>query len=173
MLGLTEVGYRAVPEDYFIRRQLRRHARTWSIFAFGVGTVIAGEFAGWNPGLHHGGFGGLLAATLVVGVLYITMCASLAEMAAAMPFAGAAYAYGRAALGAWGGFLAGLTQGAAALLTSSVFAVQIGDTLEPAIERLAGVDLPRPLYWAVLYAIFGWINIYGVALFFRVAATLC
>jgi ethanolamine permease len=173
MDSLTRVSYRTVPDGFFARRKLRRHARTWSVLAFGVGAVIAGEFAGWNPGLHHGGFGGLLVATLLISLMYIAMCCSLAEMATAMPFAGAAYAYSRVAMGAWGGFLAGLAQCVAALLTSAVFVVQIGDTLEPAVERLTGVDVPRPIWWAILYFIFCWINIYSVALFFRVAATLC
>lgn len=173
MRAINEVRYREVEGDFFARRRLRRHARTWSVLAFGVGAVIAGEFAGWNPGLLEGGFGGLLAATLITGVMYVTLCASLAEMAAAMPFTGNAYAYSRAALGAWGGFLAGLTQGAAAILTSAVFVVQIVDTLDPAMERLFGLDLPPPVWWAILYAIFVWINIYGVELFFRVAVILC
>jgi ethanolamine permease len=173
MDSLTRVSYRSVPADFFARRKLRRHAQVWSVFAFAVGATIASGSAGWNPGLHHGGFGGLLAATLLVSVMYIALCCSLVEMASAMPFAGAGYGYARVALGPWGGFLTGLTQCAAATLTSAVFAVQIGDTLEPAIERLTGIDVPRPVWWALLYLIFGWINIYSVALFFRVAATLC
>lgn len=171
--SLNQVGYREVERDFFARRSLRRHARTWSVLAFGVGAVIAGEFAGWNPGLLEGGFGGLLVATIVTGVMYVTLCASLAEMAAAMPFAGNAYAYSRAALGAWGGFLAGLTQVAAMILGSAVFVVQIGDAITPAMEKLIGFTLPPPVWWALLYALFGWVNIYGVELFFRVALTLC
>src|SRR5688500_1072569 len=110
MSDWTDIRYRTVSDDFFERRQLRRYAGTWSVLAFGVGAVIAGEYTGWNPGLIDGGFGGLLVATLVVTVMYVAICASLAEMATAMPFAGAAYAYSRVALGAWGGFLAGLTQ---------------------------------------------------------------
>lgn len=103
MLDLRDIRYRTVPEGFFQARQLRRYAGTWSVLAFGVAAVIAGEYTGWNPGLTHGGFGGLLVATVVVTVMYAAMCTSLAELAAAMPFAGAAYAYTRAALGAWGG----------------------------------------------------------------------
>lgn len=173
MRDWTDIRYRTVSDDFFDRRQLTRYAGTWSVLAFGVGAVIAGEYTGWNPGLIDGGFGGLLVATLVVTVMYVAMCASLAEMSAAMPFAGAAYAYSRVALGAWGGFLAGLTQAMAALLTSAVFVVQISDTIVPAMNRLVGLHLAPPVWWAVLYGIFGWINVYSVALFFRVAATLC
>jgi ethanolamine permease len=49
----------------------------------------------------------------------------------------------------------------------------MADTIAPALDRLLGLSLPDPLWWALLYGIFAWINIYGVALFFRVAATLC
>ncbi len=128
---LSDIRYRTVSDDFFARRSLHRYAGTWSVLAFGVGAVISGEYTGWNPGLIDGGFGGLLVATLVVSVMYVAMCASLAEMASAMPFAGTAYAYSRATMGAWGGFLAGLTQAAAALLTSAVFVVQIGDAVAP------------------------------------------
>lgn len=170
--ALSKVSYRDFNESFFAQRRLRRHARTWSVLAFGVGAVISGEFTGWNPGLIEGGFGGLLVATLVVSVMYVAMCASLAEMASAMPFAGNAYAFGRAALGPWGGFVAGLSQNVTTILMSAVIVVQIGETLAPALSRLAGLSLPEPLLWAVLYALFAGINIYGVVLFFRVAVLL-
>lgn len=172
-IDLSDIRYRTMPDEFFVQRRLRRHAGTWSVLAFGVGAVIAGEYTGWNPGLIDGGFGGLLVATLVVTVMYVALCASLAELATAMPFAGAAYAYSRAAMGPWGGFLAGLSQLVAALLASAVFAVQIGDTVTPAFARATGIHLPDPLWWAILYAFFGWVNAFNVVLFFRVAATLC
>jgi ethanolamine permease len=170
---LADIRYRTVSDDFFAQRQLTRYAGTWSVLAFGVGAVIAGEYTGWNPGLIDGGFGGLLVATLLVTLMYVALCLSLAELAAAMPFAGAAYAYSRAALGSWGGFLGGLTQAVAALLGSAVFVVQIGDTIAPALERVIGLRLPEPVWWAVLYGIFAAINIFSVALFFRVAVVLC
>lgn len=170
---LADIRYRTVSDDFFAQRQLTRHAGTWSVLAFGVGAVIAGEYTGWNPGLIDGGFGGLLIATLLVTLMYMALCLSLAELAAAMPFAGCAYAYSRAVLGPWGGFLAGLTQSVAALLGSAVFVVQIGDTIVPAMDRAIGVRLPEPVWWAILYGIFAAINIFSVALFFRVAVVLC
>ena len=170
---LADIRYRTVSDEFFEQRQLVRYAGTWSILAFGVGAVIAGEYTGWNPGLIDGGFGGLLIATLLVTLMYMALCLSLAELAAAMPFAGCAYAYSRAALGPWGGFLAGLTQAVIALLGSAVFVVQIGDTIVPAMDRAFGVHLPEPVWWAVLYGIFAAINIFSVALFFRVAVILC
>lgn len=170
---LAAIRYRTVSDDYFERRQLLRYAGTWSTLAFGVGAVIAGEYTGWNPGLIDGGFGGLLIATLIITLMYIALTASLAELSAAMPFTGAAYAYSRVALGAWGGFLGGLTQTVSALLGSAVFVVQIGDTLAPAFERSFGFGIPEPVWWALLYGIFAAVNIYGAALFFRVAVTLC
>lgn len=43
-----------------------------SLWALGVGYVISGMYFGWNLGLPAGGPYGLLAATLLVTVLYVT-----------------------------------------------------------------------------------------------------
>jgi ethanolamine permease len=56
------VTYQEVGEEYFKQRGLRRHAGMWSLWALGVGAVISGEYYGWNFGLGTGGFGGLLIA---------------------------------------------------------------------------------------------------------------
>src|ERR1041385_1235805 len=62
------------------RSNLRRFAGVWSIWALGVSGVIPGEYSGWNYGLITGGFGGMLVATLVIVVMYLGLCFSLAEM---------------------------------------------------------------------------------------------
>lgn len=42
------VSYQAAGKDYFEKRQLRRHAGAFSLWALGVGAVISGDFSGWN-----------------------------------------------------------------------------------------------------------------------------
>src|SRR5216684_2795058 len=143
--------------DYFARRGLRRFAGIWSIWALGVSVVIPGEFAGWNYGLITGGFGGLLIATLVVSVMYICLCYSLAEMSSAMPFAGGGYGFARCALGPWGG---------------SVVVVSVGDAANSVIEYTYGSELPEPLVWAGAYLVFTVINVYGIELTCRIALLL-
>ena len=71
------VGYEAVGDDYFDKRQLRRHARVGSLWALGVGAVISGDFFGWNFGLAAGGFGGLLLATGIITLMYGGLCFSI------------------------------------------------------------------------------------------------
>ena len=66
------VRYEQVDDGYFARRQLRRYAGVWSLWALGVGAVISGHFSGWNLGLASGGFGGLLIAALCM-LIYIAI----------------------------------------------------------------------------------------------------
>jgi ethanolamine permease len=151
---------------------LRRFAGVWSIWALGVSGVIPGEYSGWNYGLITGGFGGMLVATLVVIVMYLGLCYSLAEMSSAMPFAGGGYAYSRCALGVWGGYLAGTAQNIEYILTAAAVVVSVGDALERVVFGLSGLHLPDVAAWAIAYAIFTAINIYGIELTCRIALLL-
>ena len=100
--------YEQVESDYMEKRQLRSGAAGWVLLAgLGVAYVISGDFAGWNFGLAEGGWGGLLIAALLMGVMYTCMVFGLAEMSSALPVAGAGYGFARRALGPWGGFLTG------------------------------------------------------------------
>ena len=67
----------------------------------GVGAVISGDFFGWNFGLTAGGFGGMLVAVIVMTVMYIGLCFSIAEMSPALPHAGGAYSFARTSMGPW------------------------------------------------------------------------
>ncbi|MEX0946577.1 MAG: amino acid ABC transporter permease, partial [Acidimicrobiia bacterium] len=104
------VTYTDVDKQYFEERGLRRHAGVWSLWALGVAAVISGDFSGWNLGLHVGGFGGLLVATVVITVMYFGLCYSIAEMSPALPHTGGAYSFARSAMGPWGGFITGLAE---------------------------------------------------------------
>jgi len=161
-----------VAGDYLGRRRLRRFAGVWSLWALGVSVVIPGEFAGWNYGLITGGFGGLLVATLVVSVMYLCLCFSLAEMSAAMPFAGGGYAFARCALGKRAGAIVATAQSIQYSLSAAAVVVSVGDAANEIIRYFWGIALPEPLLWAVAYAIFVLINIYGIELTCRIALLL-
>src|SRR5688572_574953 len=79
------VQYSARDAAYFSRRALTRHANVWHLWALGVGAVISGHFSGWNGGLLQGGWGGMLVATIIVGVMYLGLTFAIAEMGAALP----------------------------------------------------------------------------------------
>lgn len=157
---------------YLEKRELRRHARVLDLWALGVGAVISGDFFGWNFGLISGGFGGMLAALVVMTVLYVGLCFSIAEMSPALPHTGGAYSFARTAMGAWGGYITGLAENMEYILTPAVIVVGVGGYL----GAIFGTPQSwAPLWWLVCYAIFVALNIGGVAMSFRVSVgiTIC
>src|SRR3989475_2722353 len=97
------------PEEtqYIREHALNKPLGVIHIWALGVGVVITGLYFGWNFGLPVGGPVGVLIASLIVCVLYLTWVLALSELSVAMPFAGGPLAYGRRAVGKWLGFLMG------------------------------------------------------------------
>jgi ethanolamine permease len=166
------VTYRKADASYFEKRSLRRFAGVWSLWALGVGAVISGDFFGWNFGLLSGGFGGLLVATVIVAVMYIGLCFSIAELSPALPHTGGAYSFGRTAFGPWGGFLTGLAESIEYVLTPAVIVVGIGGYVGTIAETAFGLSLPAPIWWALFYVIFVGVNIAGVELTFRVTVAI-
>src|SRR5688572_33489799 len=161
------VTYQEAGEGYFEKRQLRRHAAFWSLWALGVGAVISGDFYGWNLGLDAGGFGGLLIAGIVITIMYYGLCFSIAEMSPALPHTGGAYSFSRSAMGPWGGFITGLAENMEYVITPAVVVGAIGLLMQ---EIVAGLfDLTStpfwnslPFWWAVFYVLFVGINIIGI-----------
>lgn len=151
------VAYEHVGADYMAHRQLRRGAAGWLLLAgLGVSYVISGDFAGWNFGLAHGGFGGLFAATVLMGVMYLCMVLSLAELSSAIPTAGGGYGFARRAFGPWGGFLTGT----AILLEYAIAPAAIAVFIGSYVQSLSGWD--GPLVYLGCYAVFIGLHLYGV-----------
>ena len=151
----SSVTYREAEQDYFAKRALRRHAGVWSLWALGVAAVISGDFFGWNFGLEFG-FGGLLVATLVITVMYLGLCYSIAEMSPALPHTGGAYSFGRTAMGPWGGFVTGVAESIEYIVTPAVIVVGIGGYMDSITERpLRYVDARTHLVGDLLRALRG------------------
>src|SRR5947209_13584257 len=150
-------------DDYFRKRILRRHARVLHLWALGVGAVISGDFFGWNFGLASG-FGGMLGALVIMTLLYIGLCFSIAEMSPALPHAGGAYSFARTAMGPWGGYITGLAENMEYILTPAVIVVGLGGYLGSAFGTGPRWD---PLWWLVSYVVFAAFNVAGVELSFR------
>lgn len=158
------VEYDRVGEGYFRERGLRRYAGVWSLWALGVGAVISGDFFGWNFGLASGGFGGLLAATVIITAMYAGLCFSIAEMSAALPHTGGAYSFARSAMGPWGAYVTGLAENMEYVLTPAVIVVGIGGYL----GAIFGTPVEaEPLWWLASYGVFVGLNIVGVEITFR------
>jgi ethanolamine permease len=176
---LGSVKYLEVPEDYFAKRGLRRHAGMWSLWALGVGAVISGEYYGWNFGLGTGGFGGLLIAGILMAVMYYGLVYSIAEMSPALPHTGGAYSFARSAMGPWGGFLTGLAENMEYVITPAVVVGAIGLLMQEITAGLFNITgspwwNSLPFWWAVFYVIFVGINIVGIeaTMRFTVAITV-
>jgi ethanolamine permease len=158
------VTYEKVGAEYFEQRALRKHARAWSLWALGVAAVISGDFFGWNYGLATGGFGGLFIATIIVSIMYLGLCYSLAEMSPALPHTGGAYSFGRTAMGPWGGFLTGLGENMEYVITPGVIIVSVGAYLGSVFGTPPEVAW---VWWVIVFIVFVGLNIWGVELSFR------
>lgn len=150
------VEYEAVAEDYLDKRQLRSGAAGWILLAgLGVSYVISGDFAGWNFGLEQGGFGGMLIATIIMGLMYLCMVLSLAELSASLPTAGGGYSFARRAMGPWGGYLTGT----AILLEYAIAPAAIAIFIGGYLNSLIGVD--GWLVYLGSYLIFVGLHLWG------------
>ncbi|MGE5259735.1 MAG: amino acid ABC transporter permease, partial [Actinomycetota bacterium] len=96
------VSYHVPEKDYFDKRELRRHAGVFALWALGVGAVISGDFSGWNLGFAVGGWGGMFVGTVIIAIMYLGLTYSIAEMSPALPHTGGAYSFARTAFGPWG-----------------------------------------------------------------------
>ena len=73
-------------QEYLAKRQLKRGTAGWLLLAgLGVSYVISGDFAGWNFGIGEAGWGGFAIAAVLMGLMYLTLVLSLAEMSASIP----------------------------------------------------------------------------------------
>jgi len=87
--------------------QLKKVLKPIHLWAIAVGLVISGEYFGWNNGWSVAGTIGMLIATLVVTLMYITFVFSYTELTAAIPHAGGAFAYAYRAMGPIASLIAG------------------------------------------------------------------
>ncbi|WP_228374480.1 APC family permease [Demequina rhizosphaerae] len=87
---------------------MERRVGTIGATAIGAGSMLgAGVFVVWGPAAAAAA-DLLVWAVLLAGVVAALNAGSTAQLAAVHPVAGGAYAYGRAELGPWPGFIAGI-----------------------------------------------------------------
>ncbi|WP_336321623.1 ethanolamine permease [Streptomyces lavendofoliae] len=147
-------------DDYLKRRALRQGSAGWLLLTgLGVGYVVSGDFSGWNIGLAEGGFGGLAAATVLMGVMYACLVYALAELSAILPAAGGGYGFARRALGTWGGFLTGTAILIEYILAPAAISIFIGDYVESL--GLFGLESGWPVHLAC-FVVFVGIHLWGV-----------
>src|SRR6478736_5834832 len=159
------VSYHIPEKDYFEKRELRRHAGVFALWALGVGAVISGDFSGWNLGFNVGGWGGMFVGTVIITIMYLGLTYSIAEMSPALPHTGGAYSFARTAFGPWGGFITGIAENIEYVLTPAVIMFFIGSYLTGIFETPASF---QPVWWVIGYIIFVGLNARGVELSFTV-----
>jgi len=158
------IAYERRDKSYFEQRELVRHANVWHLWALGVGAVVSGHFSGWNFGFSTGGWGGMLVAGIIIAIMYLGLVFCIAEMSPALPHTGAAYSFARTAMGPWGGFITGLCENVEYVVTPAVIAFFIGSY----VGGIVGGDIPPYIWWVITYIAFLVLNVFGVALSFRV-----
>jgi ethanolamine permease len=166
------VSYEHADQTYFEKRGLTRHAGAWSLWALGVAAVISGDFSGWNLGIGEAGWGGMLVATIIIGVMYLFMIYSIAEMSSTMPHTGGAYSFGRSAMGPWGGYVTGLAETIEYVITTAVVGTFAGLYADAITDDLFGFTMPLWLWVVVFYVIFVALNSAGAATSFRFAVVI-
>lgn len=166
------VSYTQAETGYFEKRGLVRHAGAWSLWALGVAAVISGDFSGWNLGIGEAGWGGMLVATVVIGLMFLLMVFSIAEMSAAMPHTGGAYSFARSAMGPWGGFVTGLAESIEYIITTAVVGTFSGLYADAITDDLFGFTMPLWLWVLVFYVIFVGLNSAGAAASFKFAVVI-
>lgn len=166
------VTYSDAETGYFEKRGLTRHAGAWSLWALGVAAVISGDFSGWNVGIGEAGWGGMLIATIIIGLTYLLMIYSIAEMSATLPHTGGAYSFGRSAMGPWGGFVTGLAETIEYVITTAVVGTFAGLYADAITDDLFGFTMPLWLWVVAFYVVFVTLNSAGAAASFRFAMVI-
>ena len=112
----------------------------------GLGSMVgAGVFSVWAPAAQAAG-AGLLIGLVIAAVIALCNATASAQLAAAHPTSGGTYAYGRAELGPWWGFIAGwcfvigkLASCAAMALVFAAYAAPPGWERPVAVAAVAGL----------------------------------
>src|SRR5215467_830833 len=163
------VSYHIPEKDYFEKRELRRHAGVFSLWALGVAAVISGDFSGWNLGFAVGGWGGMFVGAIIITIMYLGLTYSIAEMSPALPHTGGAYSFARTAFGPWGGFITGVAENIEYVLTPAVILYFIGTYLTAIFETPPAF---QPIWWILGYIVFVGLNARGVQLSFTVTVSV-
>ena len=139
--------------------QLQRTLGPLMIWGLGVGYVISGMYFGWNLGLPEGGPYGLLLATGLVTILYVSFVLGYAELACALPRAGGVFVYTTRAFGPHVGFVGGAAQLVEYVLAPPAIAFAIGSYVNQAMPGFSILGIA-----IAAYIVFTLINIFGVKL---------
>ena len=139
--------------------ELKKALGPITLWGLGVGYVISGMYFGWNLGLPEGGPYGMLVATLLTTLLYVTFTFGYAELACAMPRAGGTFVYAGRALGPRFAVVGGIAQWVEFVFAPPAIALAIGAYLALFFPGIS------PFAFALgAYVLFTGVNVIGVKL---------
>lgn len=144
--------------------ETHRYAKVPQLWALGVGTVIGGDFYGWQSTL-IAGFYGMLIIMAFVTVLYTLLSFSIAELSATIPSGGGPYVFSLHGIGPRAAYFAGLAETIKVIATVSTTFYSIFLYLDALFD--IGIDY-SPLWWIGFNVLFVALNIMGVVASFRV-----
>ncbi|ETV81873.1 hypothetical protein, variant 3 [Aphanomyces astaci] len=141
----------------------RLAASSVDLWAIGITIVIGGQFFSWNAGLVVGtvGFG---LAVGVVGVAYLCLACSMAEMSSMLPFAGGVYGLSRCTLGFYAGFILGCCEILEYVLYVASVNVMLGKTV---VGQWSELEPFQPIVWMISHALAIAMLIVGGQVFWR------
>jgi len=140
-----------------VASELSRELSIFQITMLGVGMMIgAGVFVTTGIGIGAAGPGGILMAFSLNGLLALLSVMTYAELASAMPHAGAGYSYVQQSIGGFAGFFSGWISWFAHTVAGSLYAITFSKYL---LHFLSQLDL------------FAWLNT-NLSLFEKVLAVL-
>ena len=142
---------------------LARRLTLGDAVAIGLGSMIgAGVFSVWAPAIGVAGSGVLIALAIAAVVAYANATSS-AQLAAAHPVAGGTYAYARAEIGPWWGFIAGWSFVIGKIASCAAMAMTFAAYAAP-----AGWQLPVAVAAVVLLAAVNCLGVTRTALVTRI-----
>jgi ethanolamine permease len=140
------------PQEFFQVYLERRKPPTYKasfrgMFGMAVCNVISGEFSGWNPSIFEVGYGHFWLGNVLAGTLYFVLADCLGELSTSLPVLGGSFAYSRALLGNFAGFIVGNSEN----LMYCMFVTLINCTFSDALKLLYPESAPyAPLVWLLL-----------------------
>eukprot|EP01040_Poterioochromonas_malhamensis_P006942 gene6942-7489_t len=140
----------------------------FDIWALGMTTVLGGVYYGWNEGL-HAGFGSYLIAQVLMGIAFIILICSLAEIISTTSFSGGAFGMARVVLGFYPGFLVACFE-----LLEYIFYVSATVQFAAAFvqDKLHINDTYEPIVCLVFYILFAVLLFDGNQVYWRFNAVM-
>ncbi|KDO24831.1 hypothetical protein SPRG_09664 [Saprolegnia parasitica CBS 223.65] len=129
---------------------LQYHATKFDIWALGITMVLGGQLFSWNAGLVAGIVSNAVAI-LVLGVGYVCLVLSMAEMTSTLAFSGGAYGLTRCSIGFYAGWVIGCCEALEYIAYTASAVLTLSDMLYIAFPTLHA-DV-APVLWLLTYGI--------------------